>query len=253
MAAVGGDGADEGGDGNEDGDGDEEGGGEGEGGVGDGGDDAAAAPRGGDSRGAAAAAAARGGDGHSAAAARGSYGHSAAAAAAAASGSSSSSSSHVDLAFPPHKRHPLGLAKLAPQLSPPAVELLHALLAYDPEARISARDALQHAWFAEERARERVDALTEEARVAAERAQLEAQFARERAAERAKRAGGAASGAGALLGPRANGDEPHARARQRPGMNYLGGGGGYCGKGWKCTWGDASNDRHDSMLVEQLY
>lgn len=33
-----------------------------------------------------------------------------------------------------YKRHPLGLAKLAPHLSPEAVDLMHRMLIYDPGA-----------------------------------------------------------------------------------------------------------------------
>lgn len=77
-------------------------------------------------------------------------------------------SSHVDFSFPPHKRHPLGLAKLAPHLSSDVVDLMHKLLIYDPEERISAREALKHPWFAKCRAAERREHEERKARRAAE-------------------------------------------------------------------------------------
>jgi renal tumor antigen len=64
-------------------------------------------------------------------------------------------SSHVDFNFAQFKRHPLGLAKLLPHVSADAVDLMHKLLNYDPDDRMTAREALRHPWFADLRAAER--------------------------------------------------------------------------------------------------
>ena len=45
-------------------------------------------------------------------------------------------STHVDFNFPQYKRHPLGLAKLAPHLSADAVDLMHKMLIYDPGEQV---------------------------------------------------------------------------------------------------------------------
>ena len=40
-----------------------------------------------------------------------------------------------------------GLEKLAPFISKDAIDLIYKLLAYDPEDRITAEEALRHVWF----------------------------------------------------------------------------------------------------------
>ena len=64
-------------------------------------------------------------------------------------------STHVDFNFNQYKRHPLGLAKLLPHVSPDAIDLMHKLLLYDPDERMTAREALRHPWFTELRAAEK--------------------------------------------------------------------------------------------------
>ena len=55
------------------------------------------------------------------------------------------SNSHIDFNFP-HKEGS-SLAKLIPHISPDCVELITKLLAYDPDDRISARQAVKHPYF----------------------------------------------------------------------------------------------------------
>lgn len=64
-------------------------------------------------------------------------------------------SSHVNFNFTQYKRHPAGFAKYLPHVSTEAIDLLTKLLAYDPDERPTAREALKHAWFQECRAEER--------------------------------------------------------------------------------------------------
>lgn len=59
-------------------------------------------------------------------------------------------SSHIDFNFPPKQGK--GIAKQLPHVSPEGVDIIVKLLAYDPEDRISARQALRHPWFQEIRA-----------------------------------------------------------------------------------------------------
>lgn len=59
-------------------------------------------------------------------------------------------SSHIDYKFPPQKG--CGIQSKLPHASPEAVDIIVKLLAYDPEDRISARQALRHPWFQELRA-----------------------------------------------------------------------------------------------------
>ena len=42
-----------------------------------------------------------------------------------------------------------GLAKLIPHLNPEGVDLIQKLLIYDPDQRLSARQALRHPYFLE--------------------------------------------------------------------------------------------------------
>jgi len=54
---------------------------------------------------------------------------------------------HLDFNYPSLK--PTGIAKLIPHAPPDAVDLMQKLLAYDPDDRISAKEALRHNWFAD--------------------------------------------------------------------------------------------------------
>eukprot|EP00668_Euglena_longa_P000665 GGOE01000807.1.p1 GENE.GGOE01000807.1~~GGOE01000807.1.p1 ORF type:complete len:408 (-),score=120.39 GGOE01000807.1:235-1458(-) len=56
-------------------------------------------------------------------------------------------SSHIEFEFPP--KQGTGLVKLIPHASPDALDLMHLLLAYNPEERVSAKQALRHAYFKE--------------------------------------------------------------------------------------------------------
>lgn len=60
---------------------------------------------------------------------------------------------HIDFNFP--ETEGTGIAKLLPHVSSEGVDMIEKLLAYDPEDRISARQAMRHAWFAELRAMEK--------------------------------------------------------------------------------------------------
>lgn len=51
--------------------------------------------------------------------------------------------------FPPRKG--CGITHLIPQCSSTTLSLLYQMLAYDPDERISARIALQHTFFKEQR------------------------------------------------------------------------------------------------------
>ena len=62
------------------------------------------------------------------------------------------SNSHIDFNFP-HK-DAQQMSKLIPHCSPDCVDVIAKLLAYDPDDRLSARQAVKHAYFKEERARE---------------------------------------------------------------------------------------------------
>ena len=55
------------------------------------------------------------------------------------------SNSHIDFNFPPKEGTPL--QKLLPHCSAECVELITKLLAYDPDDRISARQAVKHPYF----------------------------------------------------------------------------------------------------------
>ena len=63
------------------------------------------------------------------------------------------SNSHIDFNFP-HKEGS-SLAKLIPHISADCVELITKLLAYDPDDRISARQAVKHPYFRELREAEK--------------------------------------------------------------------------------------------------
>ena len=54
---------------------------------------------------------------------------------------------HLDFNYPSLK--PTGIAKLIPHAPPDSVDLMQKLLAYDPDDRISAKEALRHTWFAD--------------------------------------------------------------------------------------------------------
>jgi len=56
-------------------------------------------------------------------------------------------SSHIEFEFPP--KNGSGLAKLIPHASADALDLMHALLVYNPDERISAKQALRHGYFKE--------------------------------------------------------------------------------------------------------
>eukprot|EP00741_Cyanophora_paradoxa_P001772 tig00000073_g1718.t1 len=56
-------------------------------------------------------------------------------------------SSHMDFNFP--FKEGTGIAKLIPHASPECVELLQKLLAYNPDDRLSARQAIRHPYFRE--------------------------------------------------------------------------------------------------------
>lgn len=56
-------------------------------------------------------------------------------------------SSHIEFEFP--QKTGTGLVKLIPHASPEALELMQKLLAYNPEERMSAKQALRHPYFKE--------------------------------------------------------------------------------------------------------
>jgi renal tumor antigen len=56
-------------------------------------------------------------------------------------------SAHMDFNFPP--REGTGVAPLIPHATPECVDLVCSLLQYDPDARLSARQALRHPYFRE--------------------------------------------------------------------------------------------------------
>ncbi|KAL1503034.1 hypothetical protein AB1Y20_011103 [Prymnesium parvum] len=62
------------------------------------------------------------------------------------------SNSHIDFNFP-HKE-PQQMSKLIPHCSPECVDIIVKLLAYDPDDRLSARQAVKHPYFKEQRAAE---------------------------------------------------------------------------------------------------
>ena len=56
---------------------------------------------------------------------------------------------HIDFNFPP--KEGTGIRKLIPHVSTECHDLIEKLLAYDPEERLSARQAMRHPWFKAER------------------------------------------------------------------------------------------------------
>jgi renal tumor antigen len=56
-------------------------------------------------------------------------------------------STHMEFNFPP--REGSGIAPLIPHASPECTDLICSLLQYDPDARLSARQALRHPYFRE--------------------------------------------------------------------------------------------------------
>jgi renal tumor antigen len=62
------------------------------------------------------------------------------------------SNSHIDFNFPHKEGQPM--AKLIPHCSPECVDVIVRLLAYDPDDRLSARQAVKHAYFKDLRAAE---------------------------------------------------------------------------------------------------
>ncbi|KAI5068297.1 hypothetical protein GOP47_0016642, partial [Adiantum capillus-veneris] len=63
-------------------------------------------------------------------------------------------SQHADFSFP--QQDGTGIARLIPHASPACIELLNKLLAYNPEERWSARQALRHIYFKELRDRDKL-------------------------------------------------------------------------------------------------
>ncbi len=61
--------------------------------------------------------------------------------------------SHMEFNFPP--KVGTGISQLIPHVSPECQELITKLLAYTPDDRLSARQALNHPWFREFRAQEK--------------------------------------------------------------------------------------------------
>eukprot|EP00191_Tetraselmis_sp_GSL018_P004668 CAMPEP_0177599674 /NCGR_PEP_ID=MMETSP0419_2-20121207/13129_1 /TAXON_ID=582737 /ORGANISM="Tetraselmis sp., Strain GSL018" /LENGTH=410 /DNA_ID=CAMNT_0019092443 /DNA_START=457 /DNA_END=1690 /DNA_ORIENTATION=- len=62
-------------------------------------------------------------------------------------------SQHMDFNFPP--KEGTGIEKLIPHVNPECVELITKLLAYNPDDRLSARQALRHPYFKEIRDQEK--------------------------------------------------------------------------------------------------
>ena len=56
-------------------------------------------------------------------------------------------SSHMDCTFP--RQAGIGIEKLIPHVAPDCLDLIHRLLAYNPDDRLSARQALRHPYFRE--------------------------------------------------------------------------------------------------------
>lgn len=71
------------------------------------------------------------------------------------------SNSHIDFNFP-HKE-PASFTKLLPHISADCVEMIAKLLAYDPDDRMSARQAAKHAYFRDIREAEKRAALEKQA------------------------------------------------------------------------------------------
>jgi serine/threonine protein kinase len=68
-------------------------------------------------------------------------------------------SQHMDFNFPPKEGS--GIEKLIPHVIPECIDLISKLLAYNPDDRLSARQALRHPYFRELRdAEKRQQALT---------------------------------------------------------------------------------------------
>lgn len=65
-------------------------------------------------------------------------------------------SAHMDFNFP--KKKGTGLRKLLPNASPDCLDLLEKMLAYNPDDRITSRQALRHPYFKELRDKERMSA-----------------------------------------------------------------------------------------------
>eukprot|EP00941_MAST-03F_sp_MAST-3F-sp1_P005818 g5818.t1 len=129
--------------------------------------------------------------------------------------------SHIDFHFPHYE--PTGIAKMIPHVSTECVDLIEKLIDYDPDTRLSARQALRHPWFRELREAVKMVHRGERGRERGRRSKR-ARAKRERHRERERDRGGD-GGAG--------GDRSDRRSERQ--SYERGGGGDAAGGGEKFT------------------